>query len=154
MIRLRDYRDEDWPALCVIHDAARRDELQAAGLADAFLTLAETAENEGLFDGEMVVATEGDAPVGFAAWRDHELTWLYVTPTRSGQGIGRRLLRHVIAACQGRLTTEVLVGNDRALALYRSEGFTVDRVNSGRLTGNESFAASGWLLSRGAVDAR
>ncbi len=55
---IRAYLDEDWRRLCAIHDAARRDELAAAGLSAAFLTLEETAENEGPFGGEVLVGNE------------------------------------------------------------------------------------------------
>lgn len=147
-LTLRPYRQEDWPCLCAIHDEARRHELQAACLMDAYLTLEQTAQNEGLFDGELVVAELGGRVLGFVAWCQAELTWLYVDPALHRQGLGRALLRHAIAACGGTLDTEVLVGNEAALTLYLSEGFRVQRRADGRLAGNESFAASGWVLRR------
>lgn len=145
---IRPYRPDDWPRLCAIHDAARRDELAASGLMDAYLTLAQTAENEGLFAGEVFVCEAAGEVQGFVAFNDDELTWLYVDPAAYGQGIGRRLLRHAVAARGGTLGTEVLLGNERALALYRSEGFRVVRRADGKLAGNEGFAASGWVLER------
>ena len=36
---IRAYRADDWPALCRIHDGARKHELDAAGLGPAYLTL-------------------------------------------------------------------------------------------------------------------
>jgi ribosomal protein S18 acetylase RimI-like enzyme len=69
------------------------------------------------------------------------------------KGVGRFLLQHVIAACSGELQTEVLVGNEAALALYLAEGFVVQQRTDGKLAGNESFAASGYLLSRSNSDA-
>jgi ribosomal protein S18 acetylase RimI-like enzyme len=119
--------------LCRIHDAARRQELAASGLTDAFLTLEATAENEGLFDGEVVVAETAGEVCGFAAFADGELTWLYVDPSKAKQGIGRQLLRHAVDASGGNLSTEVLVGNDPALALYLSEGFKILRRVDGKL---------------------
>lgn len=147
-LNLRRYEPADWPRLCTIHDAARRHELQASGVADAFLSLEATATNEGLFDGEVVVAEIAAEVCGFVAYADGELTWLYVEPSRFKQGIGRQLLRHAIAACGGHVSTEVLLGNEPALALYLSEGFKVLRRVDGRLTGNEVFAASGFVLQR------
>jgi ribosomal protein S18 acetylase RimI-like enzyme len=148
-MRLRPYAPDDWPALARIHDAARRDELAAARLQDAFLAFEQTAAAEGLFDGSLIVAVD-DADVihGFAAWCDGELTWLYVDPASYRRGVGRRLLEGVIAAAPGRLTTEVLAGNEAALALYLACGFRIERRVDGRLTGNESFAASGFVLAR------
>jgi len=127
-MNLRPYLPEDWERLCLIHDSARMHELRASGLAEAFLTLEQTAEGE--------------------------LTWLYVDPTRYRQGIGRQLLRHAINASAGSLSTEVLVGNDTALARYLSEGFKVERRVDGKLTGNEAFSAAGYVLQRTPSEAR
>ncbi len=146
---VRQYDTTDWARLCAIHDAARRDELAASGLLEAFLTLEQTAEGEGLFAGTVLVFDDEEGDVqGFVAFTEDELTWLYVDPIAYRRGIGRTLLREAIARCGGRLTTEVLVGNDAALSLYLSEGFVVDSRVDGRLTGNEGFAASGHVLRR------
>ncbi len=152
-MRIRQYVPADWSRLCEIHDAARKYELSAAGLSDAFLTLEETAQGEGLFDGQVIVADVDNNVRGFAAFTEGELTWLYVEPTMYRKGVGRLLLQHVIAACSGELQTEVLVGNEAALALYLAEGFVVQQRTDGKLAGNESFAASGYLLSRRNSDA-
>lgn len=145
---VRPYTPSDWDALCVIHDASRRDELLAAGLLDAFLTLEQTAENEGLFDGEVLVDEEDGEVKGFVAWADGELTWLYVHPSAYRQGVGRRLLQQAILRCDGTISTEVLVGNEPPLALYLSAGFRILKRVDGKLTGNERFAASGYVLQR------
>lgn len=149
-MNIRQYRNEDWPRLCEIHDAARCDELGASGLMDAYLRLEQTAENEGLFDARVVVAEIDGRVQGFAAYSDDELTWLYCDPAAYRQGVGRALLRHAIAACAGDLHTEVLVGNDAALTLYRSEGFEILRKVEGMLAGNEAFAAAAYYLRRNA----
>ena len=147
-MNIRPYSPADWARLCVIHDAARLHELAAAGLVDAFLSLEQTADNEGLFAGQVLVAESQGQVHGFVAFTQHELTWLYVDPGMARQGIGRQLLRRAIESCAGNLSTEVLVGNEPALALYRSEGFAVLRRSDGRLAGNEAHAASGYLLQR------
>ena len=152
-MNLRPYSPTDWERLCLIHDAARVHELEASGLAAAFLTLEATAANERLFDGQVVVAEVEGEVCGFVAYAEGELTWLYVEPSRYKQGIGRQLLRHAIKASEGNMSTEVLVGNEPALALYLSEGFTVQRRVDGKLTGNEAVAASGYVLQRTAGEA-
>lgn len=143
---IRPYAPADWTRLCEIHDAARRDELAASGLLAAYLTLEQTAHREGLFDGEVYVYEREGRVLGFAAVNDSELTWLYVDPAQYRQGIGRALLRRAVEARAGRLSTEVLVGNEGALALYRSEGFRVIERVDGKLAGNEGFPASGYML--------
>jgi ribosomal protein S18 acetylase RimI-like enzyme len=146
-LSIRRYESTDWPAIAAVHDAARLPELRMTVGEEAFLTLAETAEAEGLFDGELWVATQGDDVVGFVAFRPDEITWLYVDPSRQRQGIGRALLVHAIDRCGDVVHIEALDGNAPALALYRSVGFTLVETNSGRLAGNERFAATGHLFA-------
>lgn len=148
-MQVRPYHPTDWPRLCEIHDASRIHELQASGLADAFLTLQDTAEEEGLFDAQILVCEDGGAVQGFAAFTEDELTWLYVDPACYRQGIGRRLVRAAVAQSPQPLSLDVLVGNEAALALYLSEGFRVVRQVSGKLAGNERFPATAHVLAFG-----
>ncbi|MFI7235247.1 GNAT family N-acetyltransferase [Streptomyces cyaneofuscatus] len=152
-VTVRPYRPEDWDAIARIHDTARLDELRCSVGVEAFLTLAETHEEEGLFDGELWVAEVADGagpkPVvaGFAAFAEAELTWLYVDPARHRQGIGRVLLRHVLEADDSvRIECTVLAGNDNARALYESAGFVVVETKTGKLAGNERFTATGHIM--------
>ena len=146
-LTIRPYRDDDWDAIAAVHDAARLDELTASVGAEAFLTLAQTAEGEGLFDGDLWVAEDDGRVAGFVALDDDEVTWLYVDPARYRRGIGRALLRHAVAAATGpRVETTVLAGNDAALGLYRSEGFEIAETRTGKLVGNEAFQATGHIM--------
>ncbi|WP_091083439.1 hypothetical protein [Micromonospora nigra] len=52
------------------------------------------------------------------------------------------------AAGDGPVETDVLAGNDAALALYQAEGFTIVETKTGRLEGNEDFPATGHLMVR------
>jgi len=149
-VKIRRYHD-DWDAIARIHDAARLDELRNSAGVEAFLTLAQTAEGEGLFAGDLWVAEVDGAVAGFVALDDDEVTWLYVDPARYRQGIGRALLRHAVAAAGPRVEVTVLDGNPAALALYRSEGFTITETRSGPLVGNETFTATGHIMHRQAM---
>ncbi len=145
-MNVRNYSPSDWPRLCEIHDAARKQELEASGLPDAFLTLEENAENEGLFDGLVLVAEVNGVVSGFIGSHEGEITWLYVDPSHQQRGIAKTLLRAARELSVGPLVLEVLVGNDAALQFYLCEGFrVVDRAN-GKLAGNESFPASAYVL--------
>jgi hypothetical protein len=75
---IRDYRSEDWDAIAAAHDATRLQELTASVGVAAFKDLAATAEEEGRFDDQAWVAVVDGAVVGFVAFADEELTWLYV----------------------------------------------------------------------------
>lgn len=145
---LRAYQDSDWPQFCEIHDLARKDELRSSKLLAAFLSLEQTAHSEGLFAGLLTVAVVDAGVRGFVATADGEITWLYVHPRSYRMGIGRALLRHAIEANRGDLSAEVLIGNDAALALYLSEGFKIVKRVDGKLTGNEGYAAAGYVLQR------
>ena len=148
---IRAYNPNDWPRLCVIHDAARLDELRLSVGEAAFLSLEQAAENEGLFDLRLDVAETDGCVAGFVAFSPEELAWLYVDPAFYRRGIGRALLRHAIALAGPSFSAEVLEGNEPALQLYRSEGFRVVRHVKGRLSGNKSFTASGYVLERAQI---
>ena|GEM_PF-171476 len=145
---IREYTAEDWPRLCEIHDAARLDELRLSVGEAAFLTLEQTAKNEGLFDASVFVAEVSGRVEGFVAFSQDELTWLYVHPSSYRHGIGRALLRHAIEHAGNHVSAEVLEGNEPALQLYLSEGFSIVKKAKGRLVGNEAFEASGYILER------
>jgi ribosomal protein S18 acetylase RimI-like enzyme len=143
---IRLYETSDWPELCSVHDAARLDELRLSVGEDAFLSLSETADSEGLFDGTVVVATNQVNVIGFASFTPDELTWLYVHPEHYRQGVGRALVSYILDHSSSALTVELLEGNAPALRLYESLGFQVIERKSGRLEGHEAFAAVGLIL--------
>ena len=148
MITVRPYEPTDWPRLCEIHDTSRLDELSLTVGTDAFLTLEQTAENEGLFDDKLFVAEADNVVQGFVAYSDEELAWLYVDPKFYRRGVGRALIRHVVADSAPEVEIELLEGNTPALELYLSEGFKVVKRIEGSLVGNEGFAAVGLVLRR------
>jgi ribosomal protein S18 acetylase RimI-like enzyme len=143
---IRPYAPADWASICRVHDEARKHELAGGCLSEAFLSLPASAESEGLFDGEVLVLEDGGAVLGFVAYNDEELTWLYVAPSRFRQGLGRRLVRAALAKAGRPLSLEVLQGNEAALSLYLSEGFRIVRKVSGHLSGNEDFPATAHVL--------
>lgn len=106
------------------------------------------AGREGLHLAELCVALCDGVICGFVAYREGELTWLYVHPEHYRRGIGRALLRHVLEALAGEATVEVLAGNEAALSLYFSEGFEVLRRVEKRLARTGQRLASGYLLQR------
>lgn len=149
MIEIRAYTPADWQAIEEIHDAARLQELTLAGLAEAFLPLAVAAEREDLFGYELYVAQKDGKTVGFTAFIEEELAWLYVHPEYQRQGIGKALgefaLGHMTAKEQA---VEVLQGNEPARCLYRSLGFRETELLHGKMPGNEEFTVSVWQMCR------
>ena len=145
---IRAYRETDWKAISHVHDAARLDELRESVGIDAFLSLAQTAEGEGLFDGLLWVAETEGTVTGFVALDGDEITWLYVDPAHYRRGVGRALLRHAVAHAGDRAEVTVLDGNPAALALYLGEGFEILETRTGPLVGNERFTATGHIMER------
>ena len=145
-MKIRPYKPADWRRLCEIHDPARMDELRAFGQPEAFIPLEQAAGSEGLFESDLHVAEIDGVVEGFVGLKSDEVTWLYVSPARYRQGIGRALLRHAIAAAGPETRIEVLEGNDTALRLYLSEGFVIRERAEGKLVGNESFTGAGFRM--------
>lgn len=150
---IRPYTPADWPRVCQIHDAARHDELAAAGLEAAYLTLEQTADNEGFHDYDIRVAEVAGTVLGFVAFSADELAWLYVEPAAYGQGIGSALIRAALVQANAAMTAEVLDGNAAALRLYRKAGFDIVGHERGRMPGNERFAVSVTVLRHPGVGA-
>ena len=146
MLTIRPYKKSDWTRLCDIHDRARIDELTGSVDLKAFLTLEQTAENEGLFDDQLWVALEADIVVGFVAFEPEEITWLYVDPDHYRKGIGRHLLRFAMERCSDKIRLDVLSGNQPAIQLYLQEGFEIIETKQGKLAGNETFEAEGLIM--------
>ena len=151
IVNIRVYQPIDWSRLCEIHNASRLNELSLTVGAEAFLTLEQTANSEGLFDNKLFVAEVNGIVQGFVAYSDEELTWLYVDPQFYRKGIGRSLVRHAIADSASTISLELLKGNTPALKLYLSEGFRVVKRIEGKLEGNEDFAAVGLVLRHEAL---
>lgn len=147
-IAIRPFLISDWPRLCDIHDGARRDELRRYADIAAFRSLDETAHAEGLFDGRVDVAEVDGIVQGFVAYEPDSLNWLYVHPDCYRRGVGRALLRHVLAASEPVVSTRALLGNEPALRLYTAEGFVVTGQRQGRLAGSDAYPVTAVLLER------
>lgn len=134
-IAIRGYREEDWAAICRVHDRARPDELRGSCDPRAFVPIAQDPEVEDLRRCVKFVACAGDEVVGFAGSDGNYLAWLYVDPAWYRQEIGRRLLRRAMREMGADAWTIVLEGNAAARRLYESEGFRVTRVFEGENAG-------------------
>lgn len=139
-VTIQKYHEKFWDDLCAIHDSARKVELAYASLEDAFLPLADVAKEEGLFDyRHLDVALADGRPVGFCAYSEEELAWLYVLPEMMRKGIGRKLVEHALNTEKTISYVETLFGNEPARKLYESFGFSVKEILSGKMPGNERF---------------
>jgi hypothetical protein len=75
---IRAYCDDDWPAVCAVHDRARPDELRGSCDPRAFVPLADEQEDAADFQrSRKFVACIGDQIVGFVGVDGTYLSWLY-----------------------------------------------------------------------------
>ncbi len=147
-ITIRAYENRDFDAICHIHDPARKNELALAGLSEAFLPLTIAADREDLFDYRVYVAESNDQVLGFVAFTEDELAWLYVDVNYSRHGIGSRLIRYALEKMQEDISIEVLAGNQPALAAYSKFGFYIYETVHGKMPGNEAFPVTVHVLKR------
>ena len=90
-LEIREYHEVDFDRLCQIHDQARKRELEAANLSEAFKSLKIAAYEEDLFSYNIYVGQKDKKVIGFVAFSDDELAWLYVDPSFQKQGVGSKL---------------------------------------------------------------
>lgn len=148
-IHIRPYAPADYDAVSRVHDAARKIELSLASLDEAFLPFTVAAQREDFFDYPHIdVAVDGDTVVGFSAYTDEELAWLYVAVDRMRQKIGSRLVARALEVEPNIDAIEVLCGNDPARKLYETFGFHVHKYVRGVMPGNEAFPVEVFCMKR------
>ena len=148
-ITIRPYEATDYEALSQVHDAARKIELHLAGLDEAFLPFTVAAEREDFFEYPHIdVALWGSSLLGFCAYTEEELAWLYVAPEHHRQGIGKGLVENALKTAPGIADIEVLVGNEPAKRLYEAFGFLQKEIAEGAMPGNEAFAVKVYCMRR------
>ena len=123
MLTYRQYQESDWKAICQIHDRARPDELRGSCDPRAFVPIEQDIEVQDLKTSRKFVACDDEKVVGFVGVDDKYLAWLYIEPSHYGRGIGRELLKIGIREIGTGAWTIVLDGNQKAISLYKSEGF-------------------------------
>jgi ribosomal protein S18 acetylase RimI-like enzyme len=123
MITYRAYQEQDWNAICQIHDRARPDELLGSCDPRGFIPIEQDKEAEELKKCWKYVACNDELVVGFVGVGGKYLAWLYIDPQQYGKGIGRELLKIALQEIGEGAWTIVLDGNRKAIKLYESEGF-------------------------------
>lgn len=120
---IRKYKNIDYVQLCKVHDQARMQELIVGNAVDLYAPLEVAVYKEELFSETIYVAALDSQVVGFVAFRENELGYIYVLNEFQGRGIGGKLLDTVIPYLERPAFLEVFPTNIKAKRLYQSRGF-------------------------------
>lgn len=118
------YTDAYFALIAKIHDEGRKDELKLAGLDDAFVSFEEASKNEGLFHHKHVeLAMLDEEVVGFIAYDEEEIAWLYIDKRHRLEGTASKLIEHALKIEPCIYYVECLKVNVPARKLYEKHGF-------------------------------
>jgi len=139
MVTYREYKDEDWKAICQIHDRARPDELRGSCDPRGFIPIEQDKEAKELKASWKYVACEDETVVGFVGVDDKYLAWLYIDPAHYGKGLGRELLRIGLREIGDGAWTIVLDRNATAFRLSKAKAFERRNAFPVKITGTRSL---------------
>ena len=141
-MKLRPYRDEDWPAVCEIYDLAKPEELAGVVMLEAIPPLEADLSMRKLFAESVITVAELSATlVGFSGSRGSFITWLFVHPKFRKCGVAGALLRELLASLDRPVVLNVASSNVPARTLYGRFGFQVEREFVGNFHGTPCAVA-------------
>ncbi|MGY3859310.1 GNAT family N-acetyltransferase [Aeromonas intestinalis] len=123
-MKIEAARQCDHPTLITIWEASVR--ASHHFLPEADIVALRSLILEHYFDAERLYGARLDGNlVGFIGVADGNIEMLFVAPAGMGQGVGRQLVSHAIAALGAR-RVDVNEQNEQALGFYRRMGFVVE----------------------------
>ena len=137
---IRRYKKSDFNRLAEIYDASRPDEFYAEQGDFTFVPWAENNYMMTIFKGSEIYVYEedclvdanvvddsavSDSVLGFCGVTNNHINWFFVHPDSRGQGIGDRLMAHLLTKIERGATLSVWKSNERAKSLYKKHGFLV-----------------------------
>ena len=154
-MNIRPYQPADWPAVRRIYDLSKPDEMRGSGVNPAaILPLEQDPGMMALFDACEILVAEIDGQVaGFTGTQDDRIDWLFVHPARRRQGVGERLLRHILTRRPGPVRLHVASTNQAARRLYERLGFGVESEFTGQFNGQPCQVMRLWRNGEARRDA-
>lgn len=122
---IRDFREEDLPAVCRIYLEAKPDELKFEAGPFTFTPLEEDGILMAAFRESKVLVYDADGVQGFAALFEGQLRALFVQASARGQGVGKALLDAVLIKSSVALALNVARSNLDAIRFYEQNGFVI-----------------------------
>jgi len=124
---IRRYQKSDFNRLADIYDASRPDEFYAEKGPFTFVPWAENNYMMTIFKGSEIYVYEEEAVLGFCGFTGNHINWFFVHPDSRGQGIGDKLMAHLLTKLERGATLSVWKSNERAKSLYKKHGFLVHK---------------------------
>ncbi len=115
---------EDFPRIVVVWEASVRATHHFVSEADIHVFRPMVRDALPQIPALVCVRDDGGCVAGFIAVADGSVEMLFIDPAARGQGAGRLLLQHAIAAL-GATRLDVNEQNERALGFYTHMGFAV-----------------------------
>ena len=137
-ITVRSYTPSDYECISQIYDSARKIELDEAGLEIDFYLFSDLA-NWILKWPHIDVAVVNDQVVGFCAYTDEEIDWLYVSPDKLRQKIGRTLVENALCTEPNISKVEILYLNEPAELFFEKFDFRTEKIKHGVMSEDESI---------------
>lgn len=129
---IRPFETGDLPGVLAVYAASKLDELRNEGRVPALVALDHDAERFATFQRSTVFVCGDTALLGYGACHGREITGLFVHPDARGQGLGGRLLAHLLDTHPRIDRLSVVASNAAAQTLYRRFGFEVVDTWMGR----------------------
>ena len=89
-----------------------------------------------------------DEEVGFIAYDEEEIAWLYVDKRHRLEGTASKVIEHALKIEQCIYYVESLKGNVPARKLYEKYGFELVDTLHGHMPRNKKFEVDVWALKR------
>ena len=139
---IRAFSPSYLPAVLKIYACSKLDELAREPHVPALIPLELDEQRYATFKRSTVHVYGGTELLGYSARCGNEITGLFVHPSGRGQGIGRRLLEHLLADFSGPSHLHVAASNKVAISLYRQYGFEVFETYMASYNGQPVLAAT------------
>ena len=132
-MKIRPASSDDLPSILIIENLTNK----IPWTQEQFLSSIEVGHYSAVIENK-------EGVVGFAIYSpiipESHLLNIAITPSSQGQGLGRQLLQKVIMQNKilgvKSITLEVRISNHSAIALYKSEGFTMDAIRPDYYSGD------------------
>lgn len=133
---IRKYKKSDFSAIATIYNLSKADEFIGESFDATVTPLSEDSEMLSLFHESEIYLYEIDDVVGFIGIKENYISWLFIHPGFRCQGIGKKLVLHILSMLNGEVTLNVAHSNFAAKKMYENLGFKVAKEFVGRYQGN------------------